>query len=89
MEERVKSNFSFSHNIFKSCLLLMRQHEYLWSKGLIFFFYIYNFQVYDLDGTVHKSKAFVLDLYDKALQRFKADYPEFTDLRIIMTSLRY
>ena len=23
-----------SHNIFKSCLLLMRQNEYLWSKGL-------------------------------------------------------
>ena len=28
------SNFSFSHNVFKSCLLLMRQNEYLWSKGL-------------------------------------------------------
>ena len=27
------SNFSFSHNVFKSCLLLMRQNEYLWSKG--------------------------------------------------------
>ena len=23
------SNFSFSHNVFKSCLLLMRQNEYL------------------------------------------------------------
>ena len=30
----VTSNFSFSHNVFKSCLLLMRQNEYLWSKGL-------------------------------------------------------
>ena len=30
----VMSNFSFSHNVFKSCLLLMRQNEYLWSKGL-------------------------------------------------------
>ena len=30
----VKSNFSFSHNVFKSCLLLMRHNEYLWSKGL-------------------------------------------------------
>ena len=29
------SNFSFSHYVFKSCLLLMRQNEYLWSKGLI------------------------------------------------------
>ena len=25
----VTSNFSFSHNVFKSCLLLMRQNEYL------------------------------------------------------------
>ena len=23
-----------SHNVFKSCLLLMRQNDYLWSKGL-------------------------------------------------------
>ena len=30
----VMSNFSFSHNVFKSCLLLVRQNEYLWSKGL-------------------------------------------------------
>ena len=30
----VTSNFSFSHNVFKSCLLLMRQNGYLWSKGL-------------------------------------------------------
>ena len=30
----VTSNFSFSHNVFKSCLLLMHQNEYLWSKGL-------------------------------------------------------
>ena len=28
------SNFSYSHNVFKSCQLLMRQNEYLWSKGL-------------------------------------------------------
>ena len=28
------SNFSFSHNVFKSFLLLMHQNEYLWSKGL-------------------------------------------------------
>ena len=31
----VTSNFSFSNNVFKSCLLLIRQNEYLWSKGLI------------------------------------------------------
>ena len=30
----VTSNFSFFHNVFKSSLLLMRQNEYLWSKGL-------------------------------------------------------
>ena len=28
------SNFSFSHNDFKSCLVLIRRNEYLWSKGL-------------------------------------------------------
>ena len=28
-------NFSLSHDVFKSCLLLMRQNEYLRSKGLI------------------------------------------------------
>ena len=28
------SNFYFSHNVFKNCLLLMRQNEYLWSKEL-------------------------------------------------------
>ena len=30
----VTSNFSFFHNVFKSCQLLMRQNEYLWNKGL-------------------------------------------------------
>ena len=34
----VTSNFFFTHNVFKSCLLLMRQNEYLWSKGLKSFF---------------------------------------------------
>ena len=28
------SNFSFSHIVFKSFLLLMLQNKYLWSKGL-------------------------------------------------------
>ena len=28
------SNFFFSHNVFKSCLLLMHQNQYLWRKGL-------------------------------------------------------
>ena len=27
--------FFFCHNVFKNCLLLMRQNEYLWSSGLI------------------------------------------------------
>ena len=33
----VMSNFSFSHNVFNSSLVLMHQSEYmyLWSKGLI------------------------------------------------------
>ena len=26
--------FLLSHNVFKSCLLLIRQNEYLWSKGI-------------------------------------------------------
>ena len=30
----VTSNFSFSNNVFKSCLLLMRQNEYLWSTRI-------------------------------------------------------
>ena len=30
----VTSNFFFSMDVFKSCLLLMRQNKYLWSKGL-------------------------------------------------------
>ena len=30
----VASNFSFFHNFFKSCLLLMCRNEYMWSKGL-------------------------------------------------------
>ena len=31
----LNSNFSFSHNVFKCSLFLMRQNEYLWSKGLM------------------------------------------------------
>ena len=31
-KEEIAGNFS--HNVFKNCLLLMRQNEYLWSKGL-------------------------------------------------------
>ena len=34
----VTNNFSFFDNVFKGCLLLMCQNEYLWSKGLIFVF---------------------------------------------------
>ena len=30
----VTSNLSFSHNVFKSCLYLICQNEYLWSKRL-------------------------------------------------------
>ena len=30
----ITSNFSFSHNVFKSCLFLWCQNKYLWSKGL-------------------------------------------------------
>ena len=29
----IMSSFSFFQNVFKSCLLLMRKNEYLWSKG--------------------------------------------------------
>ena len=37
----ITSNF-FSHNVFKSCLLLMHQTEYLWSKGLTRIFSVFN-----------------------------------------------
>ena len=30
----ITSIFFFFHNVFKSCLLLMRQNEYSWSIGL-------------------------------------------------------
>ena len=30
----ITSNFSFSLDVFESCLLLKYQNEYLWSKGL-------------------------------------------------------
>ena len=30
----IMSNFFFSHGVFKSCLLLIRENEYLWSNGL-------------------------------------------------------
>ena len=30
----IASNFSLLHKVFKNCLLLMHQNEYLWSKGL-------------------------------------------------------
>ena len=30
----ITSNFFFSHNVFQSCLLLLRRNEYLWSKEL-------------------------------------------------------
>ena len=33
-EKEVKSNFSYLHDVFKSCLLLMRKNEYLYEvKG--------------------------------------------------------
>ena len=32
--EMARYEHFFSNNIFKSCLLLMRQNEYLWRKGL-------------------------------------------------------
>ena len=35
VDQRADWTFSFSHNVFKSCLFLMRQTKYLWSKGLI------------------------------------------------------
>ena len=31
----VMRNFSISHNVFKRCLLLMHQNEYLWNKELM------------------------------------------------------
>ena len=36
----VTSNFYFSHNVVISCLLLKRQNEYLWSKGLSHIYFV-------------------------------------------------
>ena len=44
------SNFSFSHNVFKSCILLMRQNEYLWIKGLTSFFLQFPQYQEDISG---------------------------------------
>ena len=41
-KEEIASNFFFSHYVFKSYLLLMRQNEYLWSKGLTGFSFMEN-----------------------------------------------
>ena len=42
----VMSNFSFSHYVFKSCQLLMRQNECLWSKGLNMFALLTSLFIY-------------------------------------------
>ena len=39
----VTSNFFFSYNVFKTWMLLMRQNEYLWSKGLTLYHTILTF----------------------------------------------
>ena len=33
--ENIVGKGEISYNIFKSCLVLIRQNEYLWSKGLV------------------------------------------------------
>ena len=48
------SNFSFSLNVFKSCLLLMRQNEYLWSKGLTHFSIDTHFDTTELELSLSK-----------------------------------
>ena len=50
----VTSNFSFSHNVFKSCLWSMRQNEYLWSKRLI----LYQATIFFLRVTCACDKSF-------------------------------
>ena len=44
----VTSNLSFSNNVFKSRLLLMRQNEYLWRKGL-------NHQMYSTTANLDRK----------------------------------
>ena len=63
----VTSNFSFSHNVFKSYLLLMCQNEYLWSKGssenyfvICKGFYFREVQCFFLNGREVKSCYFNL-----------------------------
>ena len=50
----VTSNFSFSHNVFKSSLVLMHQNEYLWSERL---------RDHCSDTTPHHKQFISLTLY--------------------------
>ena len=49
----VTSNFSFSHNVFKSCLVLMCQNENLWSKGLTSI--LFTFSIYTCSRCIGKT----------------------------------
>ena len=53
----ITSNFFFSHNVFKSCLLLIHQNEYSWSEGLM------TFKRVLLNTLWEKEKVFVTIIF--------------------------
>ena len=70
----ITSNFFFSLDVYKSCLLLMRQNEYLWSKGLRTenMFYFLNFRVFRFIVT---CKVEITYMYDSQFNMTEAcDY---------------
>ena len=68
----VTSNFSFSHNVFKSCLLLMRQNEYLWIKGLKKLFVICNgYNLHSEINVINIEYVYSAVVYQKYLTRLR------------------
>ena len=72
----VTSNFSFFHNVFKSCLLLMSKNEYLWSKGLRSNSGICNLSCKYIHGKTHcKCACLIMMQLDKCPFAFPREIP--------------
>ena len=56
------SNFFFSHNVSKSCLLLMLQNEYSWTKGLNRFQYHFTC-IAAISEHIHAFLEFLLNQF--------------------------
>ena len=77
-------NFSFSHNVFRSCLLLMRQNVYLWNKVLSFLFSLFQ------DYTEPNSPSLCLFDYtvcDYTGHLFHSEEEVMTVLKLVLWSL--